>query len=63
MTQRLYLTLVLEEFSQLLLTTPPRHVRDDFGVNPWRFKGLELVPTGLFREELQQVRAEFGGDS
>ena len=50
MTQRLELTPVLEEFSQLRLTTPPRQVRDDFGVTPWRVGGLEV-------EEMQRIRA------
>ena len=33
---------MLEEFSQLRLTTPPRHVRDDFGVTPHVLPRLEL---------------------
>ena len=34
---------MLEEFSQLRLTTPPRQVRDDFGVTPLRPPRLELT--------------------
>ena len=44
------LTPVLEDFSQLRLTTPPRQVRDDFGVTPRRVGGLEV-------EEMQRIRA------
>ena len=45
MNQRLQLTPVLEEFSQLRLTTPPRHTRDDFGVTPQVLPRLELTVT------------------
>jgi hypothetical protein len=34
---------VLEEFSQLRFTTPPRQVRDDFGVTPLRPPRLVLT--------------------
>ena len=43
LNQRLQLTPVLEEFSNLQLTTPPRQTRDDFGVTPLRPPRLELT--------------------